>query len=211
MGGRVLGWPLIRRRNGSGRSEWWAASDAAVQLCCDQARDVQRADLMPDGRFEVAAIKGQEHAQAQHGQQAEHQDGAAVVFVHVIGVPTSGQFVEPFLFLLDCPTPVPDLNCGTRAYTLLREGGDPYSLGLEVLWCRTVVSGTERPASSRGLSESQRGGRNPAVTGGIVGETGWLLGLRAMRPGKLLTFPGPGPRIRRARSHRVRGHPAFPH
>ena len=54
----------------------------------DLARDVQHAGGFSHGGPEVAAVKGEEHAQAKHGQETEHEGRIAVVLLHVIGVPT---------------------------------------------------------------------------------------------------------------------------
>ena len=79
---------FARGTDGSCRSEWGAASNAVAHFRRDLARDVQHAGGFSHGGLEVGAVKGEEHAQAKHGQETEHEDRIAVVLVHVIGVPT---------------------------------------------------------------------------------------------------------------------------
>ena len=79
---------FARGTDGSCRSEWGAASNAVVHFRRDLARDVQHAGGFSHGGLEVGAVKGEEHAQAKHGQETEHEGRIAVVLLHVIGVPT---------------------------------------------------------------------------------------------------------------------------
>jgi hypothetical protein len=61
--------------------------------------------MMTDLRFQIEKAEGVKEVVGQEGEEQERFHRLGVVFIHMVGVPLVGQFVEPIV--LDVPATMP--------------------------------------------------------------------------------------------------------
>ena len=71
--------------------------DGRVQFGGDQLGHMQHIDHPAYRRFEITAVEGHKHVQAQQGEQGEDQEGRGGMLINMIRTPAVAQFVEPLV------------------------------------------------------------------------------------------------------------------
>src|SRR5271154_286595 len=88
----------------------WAFREGGVlgESAGHEACPVTVRSAATDGRFQIEKPESMKEVVGEEGDEQKRLDGLGVGFIHMVGVPLVGEFVEPIV--LNIPAPMPEAD-----------------------------------------------------------------------------------------------------